>query len=386
VGERALIRTFTAGLRARDGRLLVGPGDDAAVVRPAGALAVTSTDTTVLGVHLPADDPRVTPETVGHRALATALSDLAAMGVPAGEAYVALIVPATWADDDVLRAVAGLEALAERTGTTVAGGDVTAGPALVVTVTVVGWATGPDALLRRTGARPGDLVGVTGTLGGSGAGLALVLGEVASGGADPAGRGAGDPDRVAPRGAAFAARGAAVPDRHDPTGGDSAVPGGLAPGDLAPGDPDPAAAGALVERYLRPEPRLEEGRALLAGGARVGIDLSDGIATDAAHVGVASGVVLEVDLDRLPRQPGVDAVARALGRDPAELAATAGEDYELLVTAPPALAEALERALEGLAGLTWVGTVRAPAADGPGVRLLRDGVAVELAGFEHRAG
>jgi thiamine-monophosphate kinase len=363
VGERALIRTFTAGLRARDGRLLVGPGDDAAVVRPAGALAVTSTDTTVLGVHLPVGDPRVTPETVGHRALATALSDLAAMGVPAGEAYVALTVPAAWADDDVLRAVAGLEALAERTGTTVAGGDVTAGPALVVTVTVVGWATGPDALLRRTGARPGDLVGVTGTLGGSGAGLALVLGEVASGGADPAGRGAGHPDR------------------HPPTGGDATVPGDLAPGDL-----DPAAAAALVERYLRPEPRLEEGRALLNGGARVGIDLSDGIATDAAHVGVASGVVLEVDLDRLPRQAGVDAVARALGRDPAELAATAGEDYELLVTAPPALAEALERALEGLAGLTWVGTVRAPAADGPGVRLLRDGATVELAGFEHRAG
>jgi thiamine-monophosphate kinase len=374
VGERALIRTFTAGLRARDGRLLVGPGDDAAVVRPAAALAVTSTDTTVLGVHLPVGDPRVTPETVGHRALATALSDLAAMGVPGGEAYVALTVPDAWGDDDVLRAVAGLEALAQRTGTTVAGGDVTTGPALVVTVTVVGWATGPDALLRRTGARPGDLVGVTGTLGGSGAGLALVLGEVASGGAGPA----PVPDRPDPT--------AADPTAGGPTAGDPAAGGPTAGGPTAPGDLDPAAAEALVERYLRPEPRLAEGRALLAGGARVGIDLSDGIATDAAHVGVASGVVLELDLDRLPRQAGVGAVARALGRDPAELAATAGEDYELLITAPPALADGLERSLAGLAGLTWVGEVREPGAEGAGVRLLRDGVPVELAGFEHRAG
>ncbi|MSW52076.1 MAG: thiamine-phosphate kinase [Actinobacteria bacterium] len=322
MGERALIRTFTAGLRARDDRLLIGPGDDAAVVRPAGALAVTSTDTTVLGVHLPEGDPRATPAVVGHRALATALSDLAAMGVPAGEAYVALTVPPSWGDPDVLEAVAGIEDLARRTGTTVAGGDVTAGPALVVTVTVVGWADGPDGLLRRDRARPGDRVGVTGSLGGSGAGLAIVLGDASEEGED---------------------------------------------------------GQALVERYLRPLPRLAEGIAAVAAGVRCGIDLSDGAATDAGHVGRASGVVLDVDLAALPRQAGVDAVARAAGRDPVELAATAGEDYELLLTAPPAVADALT-------GVTWIGEVRAPVGDeSPGARLLRDGRAVELAGFEHRA-
>ncbi|MGX6448220.1 thiamine-phosphate kinase, partial [Patulibacter sp. S7RM1-6] len=167
MGERALIRAFTAGLRPRDARLILGPGDDAAIVRPAGAVAVTSTDTTVLGVHLPEDDPRVTPAVVGHRALATALSDLAAMGVPGGEAYVALAVPPAWGDDDVLGAVGAMEELAARSATTIAGGDVTAAATLVVTVTVVGWAADEHAVLRRDAARPGDRVGVTGTLGGS---------------------------------------------------------------------------------------------------------------------------------------------------------------------------------------------------------------------------
>lgn len=325
MGERALIRSFTAGLRPRDDRLLLGPGDDAALVRPAGAVAVTSTDTTVLGVHLPADDPRVTPAVVGHRALATALSDLAAMGVPGGEAYVALTVPPAWGDDDVLAAVAAMERLAARTDTTIAGGDVTGGATLVVTVTVVGWAADEHAVLRRDAAAPGDRVGVTGALGGSAAGLALLT-----------------------------------------THPDVAL--------------DPVDRDALVRRYLTPEPRLAAGTALRAAGVRVGIDLSDGVATDAGHVGRRSGLVLDVDVDRLPRQAGVDAVAAAQGRDPAQLAAAGGEDFELLVTAPPALAARLD-------GVTWVGAVRPPAAgEGPGVRLHRAGTPVAWAGFEHRAG
>jgi thiamine-monophosphate kinase len=325
LGERGLIRAFTAGLGARDDRLLIGPGDDAAVVRPAGALAVTSTDTTVLGVHLPDDDARATPAVVGHRALATALSDLAAMGVPAGEAYVALTVPPAWGDDGVLLAVAAMEDLARRTGAVIAGGDVSSGPVAVVTVTVVGWAAGPEELLRRDGARPGDRVGVTGALGGSACGLALLRGA-----------------------------------------------------DALAGDADGARREALVERYLRPLPRLAEGVALLRAGVRVGIDLSDGIATDAGHVGRASGVRLVVDLERLPLQDGVAAVAGAVGRDPSELAATGGEDFELLVTAPPAVAA-------GLAGVTWVGEV-VEAQDGGGVELRRAGAPVALQGFEHLAG
>lgn len=325
LGERGLIRAFTAGLGARDDRLLIGPGDDAAVVRPAGALAVTSTDTTVVGVHLPADDARATPAVVGHRALATALSDLAAMGVPGGEAYVALTVPPAWGDDGVLQAVAAVEDLARRTGTAVAGGDVSSGPVAVVTVTVVGWAAGPEQLLRRDRARPGDRVGVTGALGGSACGLALLRGA-----------------------------------------------------DALTGSGDDPRREALVERYLRPLPRLDEGMALLAAGVRVGIDLSDGIATDAGHVGRASGVRLVVDLERLPLQDGVAEVAATLGRDAAEVGATGGEDFELLVTAPPAVAA-------GLPGVTWVGEVVADP-DGGGVELRRDGAPVALQGFEHLAG
>ncbi|WP_320670182.1 thiamine-phosphate kinase [Patulibacter defluvii] len=327
MAERDLISRILAGLRAPDERLVVGPGDDAAVVR-AGALAVTSIDTTVLGVHLPADDPHVTPDVVGHRALATALSDLAAMGVAAGEAYVALTLPADWDDGHVISLVGAMERLAAATGTTIAGGDVTAGSTLVVTVTVVGWAADEDALLLRSGARPGDRVGVTGPLGGSAAGLALLT--------DPRAR------RAA-----------------------------LAPNVRA----------ALLDRYLRPHPRLDLGERLRRLGARAAIDLSDGVATDAGHVGRASDAVLRIAVDRLPRQPGVDAVAAAVERDPAELAAAGGEDFELLVAAPPARADALARA-----GVTWIGEVTAAAAgDSPGVVLERDGAPVAWTGFEHRA-
>lgn len=328
VAERDLISRFVAGLRTRDDRLLIGPGDDAAVVR-AGAVAVTSTDTTVLGVHLPADDPHVTPDVVGHRALATALSDLAAMGVPAGEAYVALTLPTSWDDGHVIALVEAMERLAAATGTTIAGGDVSSGPALVVTVTVVGWADDEHALLRRDAARAGDRVGVTGQLGGSAAGLALL---------------------VDPR-----ARTATL---------------------------TPNVRAALLDRYLRPEPRLALGQRLLRLGAHAAIDLSDGVATDAGHVGRASGLRLRIDVDRLPRQLGVDAVAAAVGRDPAQLAAAGGEDFELLVTAPPERAGAIARA-----GVTWIGEVAEAAGDdaAPGVVLERDGRPLGWAGFEHRA-
>jgi thiamine-monophosphate kinase len=313
-GERALIEAMRLALGTpRSGRVLRGSGDDAAVVR-ARPIAVTSIDAMVEGVHFRLD--QLHPADVGHRALAGALSDLAAMGADPGEAYVALVLPDHLSDDAVLALAGGAGALAARTGTALIGGDVAAGPALVVTVTVVGWADDPDDLVGRDGARPGDLVGVTGTLGGSAAGLAIVAGAA--------------------------------------TGPD-----------------------ALVAAYARPEPRLDAGRALARAGAHAMIDVSDGVATDAAHVGVASGVSLAIDLDALPLPAGLADVADALDRDAAELAATGGEDYELLACLAPE-----DRAAGEAAGLTWIGRV---VTGEPGAMLHRaDGSAARLSGYEHR--
>lgn len=318
--ELDLIERIDALLGRPGARIVRGQGDDAAIVR-AGAYAVTSIDSMVEGVHFRAG--QLSPEEIGHRALAGALSDLAAMGASPGEAYLALGLPAGCGVDYPLALVAGSLALARGVGVSIAGGDVTRSAGLTVTFTVVGWAQDPGLLVGRDGARPGDLVGVTGCLGGAGAGLALVEGRVDAGAID-----------------------IALVER-------------------------------LRERYVRPEPRLTAGCALAQAGARAMIDLSDGLAADAGHLARRSGVALRLWLSKLPVQAGVDQVARQLGLDPGVLAATAGEDYELCVCVPRAAAQDAERAAADL-GLTWIGEV---AGSEPGVSF--PDAAAELAGFEH---
>ena len=227
-------------------------------MRAGGDRAVISTDTMVENEHFRLD--WVAPADVGHRALACALSDLAAMGADPGEAYVALGVGGGLRSAAALELMRGAQALAASAEVTIAGGDVVPSPIGFVTVTVVGWASGP--LAGRDGARVGDLVGVTGTLGGAAAGVEVLSGRLARG-------------------------------PH---------------------------AQAQIARHARPLPRLAEGAALARAGVHAMIDLSDGLASDAVLVGHASGVLLEIDLDSLPLAAGVPtAELAATGGDDYEL-------------------------------------------------------------------
>ena len=291
MAELDLIQAIRGALGAPGPRVLRWTGDDAAVVR-ALPVAVTSIDTMADGVHF--ERSRHSPATIGHRALAAALSDLAAMGAAAGEAYVSLALPSDVEESEAMELVGAMAALAERCETTIAGGDVVRAASLVVTVAVTGWAESDSDLVGRDGARPGDVVGVTGALG----------------------------------------------------------------------------ADAVARADRRFEPRLKAGRALAAGGATARIDVSDGLATDARHLAEASAVRIEIDLPAVPLAKGVADAATAV---------TAGEDFELLFTAPGGRWEALEGAVG--APLARLGRV----ADGGGL-VFRDADGGEvggLRGYEH---
>jgi thiamine-monophosphate kinase len=323
MGEFELLARVRERLPPPGARVRIGSGDDAAVTVPGGATA-TSLDALVDGVHFRRD--RATLTQIGRKALGSALSDLAAMGAEAGEAYVALGVPADLDEDGCLELVDGIAAIAAETGTTLAGGDLTRAPVLTLAVTVVGHAATAEQLVGRSGAEPGDALVLTGEIGGAAAGLLLLeRPELAS----------AVSEEVAER---------------------------------------------LRRRQLDPIPRLGAGRALAAAGARAMIDLSDGLGGDAVHLAESSGVGIRIDAGALPLANGLAEVAAAAGREPLELATSGGEDYELLAALPrERLTAAASIGAAGGTTLTQVGEV----LDGEGVEIRLPGGGILVpAGFD----
>jgi thiamine-monophosphate kinase len=279
IGEQALIARVRARTPSSPDWILTGIGDDAAVLRPArGMVDVVTTDALVEDVHF--RRAWSTPEDIGHRALAVNLSDLAAMGASPRALFLSLALPARMPLVEFDEMIDGFLALAARERAPLVGGNLTRSPGpLVIDVTAIGVAR-PRRILRRSGARPGDRLFVTGRLGAAAAGLAL--------------------------------RNAGV--------------------DVAACDDDQR---ACVLRYHRPEARLRTGVIVANNRAAAAcMDVSDGLADAARQIAEASGCGVELNSDAVPIHPGARAWATANGTDALSFAWSGGEDYELLFAVP----------------------------------------------------
>ncbi len=295
--ERHLIERAAQKLRARSGGgLRVGIGDDAAVMHPRGRTEwVLTTDAFLENVHFLLRAHR--PEDVGYKALARATSDLAAMGARPLYFLLNLALPlsctAKWFD----RFLEGMSRAARSFGLVLAGGDTTKSPLAAINLTVIGEVT-PGRAVLRSGARPGNLVCVSGTLGEAELGLRLLQ------------------------------RGLQKRKKWK----------------------------RLLQKHLHPEPRLALGEWLAKSGrATAMIDTSDGLSTDLTHLCEASGVGARVWADRIPKV-SVPSDLRKLGLDPLRLALDGGEDYELLFTVPRRLGQHMPRAVHGVP-ITIIGEI-----------------------------
>ena len=299
----------------------VGPGDDAAVLDDG---LVISTDLAVEGIHFHLD--WISSREAGYRAAMGALSDLAAVAADPLGCLASVATPEGHQGRTGARELmAGLREALEEIGIPLLGGDLTRSPGpMLVDVVVLGRAHRP---LLRSGARPGDELWVTGSLGGAAGAVAFW----AAGGQPPA---------------------------------------------------------PLRETFVAPHPRIREARFLVDAGARAGLDLSDGLAGDAGHLAAASGVGVELEADAIPLHPTLLADPAPPGTTPLELALHGGEDYELLVALPPdVLAPRVEEFAELFdLSVTRVGRVR----EGTGVVLVSPGGGaprpLARGGFDHFQG
>ena len=290
----------------RDGEVAgvsTGIGDDGAVLTPdPGLQQIQVIDTLIEAVHFPVNTD---PADIAYRAVAVNLSDIAAMG--GRPRWMTLALTLSDANEKWVKSFAkGLFAAADEYGVILVGGDTTNGPAVTVTVTITGEVEHGEALLR-SGARAGDGIYVTGTLGDAAAGLELLQ--------------RGDEDDV------------------------------------------------LVQRFLRPTPRIEIGRSLV-GKASAAIDVSDGLAGDLNKLLLASDVGGEIDIEKLP----LSASLRERFDSAQQLALTGGDDYELCFTARP-------NAVATISGVTRIGTVSRAA--GLVCRLHGDIVEIDDSGYRH---
>jgi thiamine-monophosphate kinase len=324
LGEKAVIQRIRARLPPPPPWVLVGVGDDAAVVEPQrNTVDVVTTDALVEGIHF--DRALSTPGDIGFKALAVNLSDLAAMGAAPRAALLSLCLPSVLPVSDLDELLDGFLQLGNTAGVSLVGGNMTGSPGpLIVDVTAMG-AIRRRKILLRSGARAGDRVFVTGFVGDGAAGLAW----------------------------------------------------------LRRGDAPNAEVAACVQRYRRPEPRLRVGA--LLGRTRTAsacVDLSDGLADGLRHIGEASGVGVVIEAAALPVSPGARQVFDLHGRDPIAAAIAGSDDYELLFTVPRKRRRAfasLARLLKGVQ-VTPIGQVVAE----PGIRLKQNGQENELpAGFAH---
>jgi len=290
VGEHALLARLIARLPRTSPTVLVGPGDDAAVLAPIrNERIVVTTDAVVEGVHFLRAFS--TPADIGHKALAVNLSDLAAMGATPRWALLSLVLPGPMPVSDVEELVDGLAALARRHGVSVVGGNITrTDGALVVDVTA-GGEVGSRRWLARSGAKPGHEIYISGAIGGAAAGLEML--KAGTGNREPGTVRAFDPGSRIP-----------VPD--------------------------------CVARHRRPEPRVRLGIAMgRAKAARAAMDLSDGLADALKQVASSSGVGVKIDADSLPIDPCAREWWASRGTDPVIAAVSGGDDYELLFAVAP---------------------------------------------------
>ncbi len=329
-GERALVAHIRQRLPPAPASLLVGPGDDAAVIVPErGAFQVLTTDAVVEGIHF---DRRFSSlADVGHKALAVNLSDIVAMGARPEFALLSLILPSSISLVDVDAILDGVIGMAASAGTAVAGGNISRSPGpLIVDVTVTG-SVRPRRILTRSGGRPGDALYVSGSIGAAAAGLGWLRAFADSG-----------PDLQA----------------DDPMSG-------------------------CVARHRRPEPRLRLG--MLLGRNRAAsacMDLSDGLADAVRQIAEASGTGAIIDGAALPIDRAASAWFEQQGADPVIAATEAGDDYELLFAVPRKFRgrfRSVESSARGLP-LTRIGELTAD----PAVLLTGPGAVVEMpSGFTH---